>query len=866
MKDDRATSASMVTPIKYAEEIRFSQPAQERFPILGSITSILSLMLMSAVSIIISLQLIKPEINLLGQTASLLSISSLPQPVGGFPLWVLLPFVLTIYGSMLGWIFELCLLTLGIPFQMTQTKLSRAVVKLRVLNIAPVIMSMLFFTSAFLIQDEGLRMAMLLITFAGVFSLGIPMYFGPPNAVVPMLLLGSQILQICIVLICDWNAGSSFIIAMSALQFVALLIGTATPARSTAFHVLCTTAALIGFVVILKVSALNGQFFNQGALSVSLDNLSGWGFISAGIAGLVIGLKAFPASYANLRASFTNKIWSTIYYGLVSGPRFPNPFSLKTVYANTQAVQSRLRPYYQAHPEKDVFNLRIPAVDVSNIEANVTRFKGLEEQASKGFAVIRMLDGKMPQSDISVSLKDKARLEVWSSGEKYWPSKFSDKKTGAKLPDNGQLDLIPNAALETFGSGQLLAYLAESGVANPFLQPVSERGPGALMIDFRSMESYKTKPEFESYGGIAYFCVNVDTEKLELVSVIAPNSKKEISVNVNDPAFRHAERLLAATIYFRVISGKHLAEIHMTMNLIEVSMHNAFDVPGQWSHPVRTMLYLHFFAHELAEELTTAHLVQDNAVFSQVFATTHDSLIQHLNDTYSSFEYGADEDFESRVAIMTMPGKNGEDGKILPNACVKWELDYFAIWHKYTTSIIDITYSDDKSVQEDTYLQNFHSSLLDVLINGFPERYDNFQSKKGVARFAADTIHHIVVRHQVYGTCGVRAALDPRVSQTQVPCDAGTTSIDDWRSLAFVALATAKSKFTLLTGPDGQDFSYLLEGVDESMRGPMAKVFSDLQSELQALEKDWTVSEADKVYNYDHFRPLPSELRTGAGY
>lgn len=84
----------------------------------------------------------------------------------------------------------------------------------------------------------------------------------------------------------------------------------------------------------------------------------------------------------------------------------------------------------------------------------------------------------------------------------------------------------------------------------------------------------------------------------------------------------------------------------MTYNLVEVSMHNAFDAQEQWTHPFRTFMYLHFFSHELAEEITTEHLIQERAVFSQIFSTTHNEMINHLNDTYSNFYYGEDEDFE----------------------------------------------------------------------------------------------------------------------------------------------------------------------------------------------------------------------------
>jgi hypothetical protein len=124
-----------------------------------------------------------------------------------------------------------------------------------------------------------------------------------------------------------------------------------------------------------------------------------------------------------------------------------------------------------------------------------------------------------------------------------------------------------------------------------------------------------------------------------------PRTDEEIFVNPMDATFRRAESMILATIYFQVISGKHLAEIHMIYNLLEVVFHNAFDAQGAFNHPFRTFMYLHLFSHELAEELTTEHLVQEGAVFTQVFATAHDGLIKHLNDCYHSFEYGEDEDF-----------------------------------------------------------------------------------------------------------------------------------------------------------------------------------------------------------------------------
>jgi hypothetical protein len=165
-------------------------------------------------------------------------------------------------------------------------------------------------------------------------------------------------------------------------------------------------------------------------------------------------------------------------------------------------------------------------------------------------------------------------------------------------------------------------------------------------------------------------------------------------------------------------------------------------------------------------------------------------------------------------------------------------------------------------------LQNFHAGLLQTMIKGLPARYEGFQTKAGVARFASDTMHHAVVRHQVYGTTGIRAALDPRISKVQVPMDGGTPAINEWRSLAFVAfvafvaLATVKARFTLLKG----DFTNLLNGVDAKYKDDMHKVFDQLQENLTQLEAEWTATEEDKLRNYNYFRAIPSVLHTGPGY
>ena len=95
-----------------------------------------------------------------------------------------------------------------------------------------------------------------------------------------------------------------------------------------------------------------------------------------------------------------------------------------------------------------------------------------------------------------------------------------------------------------------------------------------------------------------------------------------------------------------------------------------------------------------------------------------------------------------------------------------------------------------------------------------------------------------------------------------MPVDGGTPAINEWRSLAFVALATGKARFTLLQG----DFTSLLNGVDAKYKDDMHKVFDQLQEDLAKLETEWTATEEDKQRNYNYFRAIPSVLHTGPGY
>ncbi len=851
-----------IIPIEYATAIRFQKPEQPTFSTFASVLSMLSLLFMMVLSTAMFLQLTNQ-----GQAYAIVPFGIFENlPKAEFSAWVWIPFLFTIFGSAVGFLYEATLLVTGHPFQLLRTKLGTFVQSIRFLNLAPVVTSIFFFICCMTLQDASLRTGMLYLSGAVCFGLGFALFFGGAQTVVPLILLGTQVAQIVLIATGSVPPGgevvSWFLVAQAVLQIISLTVGTSTPLKSTAFHMISTTSGVMLFLAIMTTAGVNPNFSNEVAINLPEGSLLLWGFIITCLSGVVITAILSPKTYSLFRTQASQFLWSILYFVLVSAKRFPKPFNLSHVYDNHKPQATRLKPYYQVHPEYLMQSLSIPAAE--NLERNVTLFKQLVTKARKSFALIAILDHFFPQAKVEIQISDKPRMPIWSDGSEYWPALFTKNVFGYTIPgDGGQLEKTPETVINAYKEGQLLAFISEYGVANPFVKAAEGRGPGVLVADFSFLESYETKDDYEAYGGKAYFIVNSEKQRLELLSVVAPNTTEEIMVNPDDATFRWAESLVLASMYYQVISGKHLAEIHMTYNLVEVSMHNAFDVQGQWTHPFRTFMYIHFFSHELAEEITTEHLVQEGAVFSQIFATTHDGLISHLNDCYHDFEYGVDENFEERAALMTMAPAPGESqGKILPNACINWELEYAKIWQKYARSLIDIIYKDDRAVQEDKFLQDFHDGLNVVLLNGLPERYDDFKTRAGVARFASDTIHHTVIRHQVYGTTGVKAVMDPRIGQVQIPKDTGTPAVDEWRSLAYVALATGRARFTLLQN----DFTYLLEGVDEKYKNGMHAVFDELQEDLSILEAKWNSTDDNKQFNYDYFRAVPSSLHTGPGY
>jgi hypothetical protein len=298
-------------------------------------------------------------------------------------------------------------------------------------------------------------------------------------------------------------------------------------------------------------------------------------------------------------------------------------------------------------------------------------------------------------------------------------------------------------------------------------------------------------------------------------------------------------------------------------------------------------------------ELTVNHLVQVGGSFTQVFALTQESLCDYLTTNYNLFHYAVDEQFEQRAVVneplLSWPPVQGQPRRTRTfNCSLDWEMDYAAIFHTYALEMTNAVYVDDDQVRRDAALQSFFHSLREF-IHRVPSRYDEFQTKNGVARFLSDTIFHLTVKHEFYGNTGFFAAVDPRINATQVPKDGGPPAVDEWLSLAYIFIGTAYPNFIcLLQDPENpnrttyerelvsifddvtpvyRSRARLDEGpIDDYtiLRNRMQKAFWNMQHSLRELHDKWRYrgngkrSEADESYMY--FRPLPAELPTGPGY
>lgn len=783
------------------------------------------------------------------------------------PLWSRTPFVFTAVGSGIGFLYELWLIASGRPYQLFITPGGRIVQWFRA-AVLVLVFGSTYLAYGMTTSSNSIELNWI-VAGIGLLSglLGAMLLLRGPELLAAALFLIGFLGQLLLTSYSDELGGSQLVfwllVGSAFALYSSVLVGSATPMHSTVFHLLGIAAVALLFYALQALTGVSLLF-----TSVPTEVPTLW-LVGGVIVAVLGGFYCFPATWGVLRAFFANATWPLFYLIIAGGMRIPRPDRLSDLYRGKedQLKPLKVQPYHVAHPRNLTFPVAVPSLDEA-LTLKVHALGFITRLVSFLFAVASAANRLFPFANIKSPIKYKPRMEPWSDGRHYWPWWLRRKiwipglgwfhiESGVQGPG---FQPTPDLAIEAYHKGQLLGYLAEFGIAGALLEREKPRGASRIKLDFRFLEQYETKPDYEPYGGVAYFRINTKNKSLEVVSVVAPGSDEEISVNVDDAGFRHAEQLILASLYYHVVSGKHLVEIHMGLNLVEVALFNSFDLKKKWNHPVRMALYPHLFAHELAEELTTQNLLEDGAVFPQIFATTNAALMRHLNDRFSEYELGRDEDFEEREKVLLSGRRASKLEDVLPNSSLIWEKQYAAIWRDYAQFIVDATYSDDNQVVQDDCVQTLFANLKTLFHQQLPKRYAELTTRKGLVAFIAETMHHLIIRHEVYGTSGVRLSLDPRINKVQVPKDGRPPAIDEWRSLACVAMATSRVRYTKLM----TNFSSVFADIDdENIRREFRKAHARLKSQLQKLENEFT---EDGVDNYQTLRLLPSELDIGAGY
>ena len=777
------------------------------------------------------------------------------------PLWANVPFGLVVFGAGLGFLYELALLIRGEAYQLLKSPLGRLIQGIRGGNLAFVFTSS-YAVFAYLSIEESLGWPNLLLGVALGFLLVHLLFEGPPLGVGIVLLTGLITQLIIVWAFIDTRTVLKLLLSAHALLLAGtVVVGVRTPRQSTFFH-------LLGSAAVIALCYALTQWESPLALRPTRTVFRCWWMSLGVLAGVGFAFRVAPITFGRLRAIISNAVWPLFYLVIAGSERtLPKPAKLSELYGHQDLEPLRVLPYHVAHPRNLSFALRIPCLD-ENLSEKVRQFGFLTQLVRTVFALVSIVNRFFPFADTRVPLSNKPRLNVWSDGTEYWPWWLLQR---IYLPRLGYFSIeagvrgpgfqkTPALAVEHFQRGQLLAYLVEFGIGNAFLKRGRFQDQDVLELDLSFLESYPTKTDYEPYGGNAYYVIDEEQRRLKLIGIRVPRSNTFVEANPYDATFLRGQAMISASLYFYVVSGKHLVEIHMGLNLVEIAMLNGFDANEKWNHPIRTALYPHFFAHELAEELTTQNLVEDRGVFPQIFATTNGSLVSHLNDRFQEYQLGQDEDFERRCAVLMNGREELQLAELLPQNSLVWEQRYAAIWFGYATRLVDAVYDSDDDVRNDPCVQQFYLNMESLFLQPLPTRYHRFHTKSGLTRFISDTLHHLIIRHEVYGTAGVRLALDPRINGVQVPVDGGPPAVDEWRSLACIAMATSRVRYVKLQGGFDHVFGDL---EDEQVRTAFQSAHRDLQERLTELQQEF---ENDGVDNYETLRLLPSDLDVGAGY
>jgi hypothetical protein len=351
-----------------------------------------------------------------------------------------------------------------------------------------------------------------------------------------------------------------------------------------------------------------------------------------------------------------------------------------------------------------------------------------------------------------------------------------------------------------------------------------------------------------------------------------------------DWQFDQAEQILLTSSYVLVVAGYHAGGIHVMMSLIAIALHNGFDIhDGDYFHPWRTAMHLHFFNHIVVNNTTTGHLLENTAIFAQIFPFTIRGLYEFLHAVIRNYEYLSDADLEARKAVT--------DGVMPEQSTIMWEQRYKTIYTNYAGMVADVCWKTDADVAKDVQMQKFIRNLSANIPKGLPQRFRHngvsaFNTKAQVVEFTASAIHVITCRHEVYGTLFGIWAYEPCIMQSQLPLDFGPPSVNDYQAMIGIAMATSRKPATKLMvredpmpgektsvglpknaqGVGMRDFKYFIRNLPEEEDAGLKKAFDYLQGALNALYVDMAGNREKRELAHWFLQVTPEMLETGAGY
>jgi len=295
-------------------------------------------------------------------------------------------------------------------------------------------------------------------------------------------------------------------------------------------------------------------------------------------------------------------------------------------------------------------------------------------------------------------------------------------------------------------------------------------------------------------------------------------------------------------------------------------------------------MHLHFFNHIVVNDSTTGHLLENTAIFVQIFPWTIRGLYQFLEAVVRNYDYMSDADLETRKAVT--------DGIMPEQSTLTWESKYKAIYVNYATQIADVTWKTDEDVAKDKQMQQFLKNLNVNIPKGVPARLRSrdgtvaVTSKAQAAEIMASAIFVVTCRHEVYGTLFGNWAYEPYIMQSQLPLDFGPPAVNDYQAMVGIAMATSRKPATKLMiredpmpgekttvglprnehGVGMRNFKYFIRNLPTEESEGLGRAFDYMQTALNGLYVDMAGNREKREMANWFLQVTPEMLETGAGY